>query len=100
MPRSRSSPVRAGSSELPTPSLQIDLIDWELVIGTWALTWCGLVRDRHPEIARVVREHVVVDTEIEASGVAGPERARVGADEEDLIAIADAADECGGGTIG
>jgi len=58
------------------------------------------MRDRNPEIARVVRQHVVVDAEVEATRVTGAERSPVAADEEDLIAIADAADECGGGTIG
>src|SRR5262245_34921700 len=59
-----------------------------------------LVGDGDSQVSRVVREHVVIDAEIQTAVVTSAERSRVRTDEEDLIAIADAANECSGRTIG
>ena len=56
-------------------------------------------RGGDPQVPRVVRQHIVVDAQIEPAGIACAERSGISTDEEVLVAVADAADQCGGRTF-
>src|SRR5262245_40574023 len=55
---------------------------------------------RDSEVAGVVRQHVVIDSQVEPDRVPGPEGAGFSTNEEILVAIADAPDERGRGPVG